>query len=192
VETVSAQALERLQEACPQFSASSVLARTGKCLLVRGILAGQAAIAKCLVDPNPYWQARFVEEIGWYRFFEQQAPPVITPRLLFAEQALAISVLEFLEGQPLGQTRYVAQPLPPHEVDTLLAQLRRLHSWRAPQTRSLSEIVASYREKFQSYASRGFLSVDDCFNLGLLLKRDRSAPEFNHGDLLPSNCLALG
>ena len=191
METISAQALEQLQMVCPEFlanSANSFLARTGKCLLVRGSLAGQAAIAKCLVDPNPYWQERFAEEIGWYRFFEQQPPPVIIPRLLFADQALSISILEFLEGQPLDQSRYVAQPLPPQQVEALLAQLARLHSWRAPQTRSLSEIVAGYREKFQSYMGSGFLSAVDCLHLDRLLERERSAPEFNHGDPLPSNC----
>jgi aminoglycoside phosphotransferase (APT) family kinase protein len=156
------------------------------------MLADHAAVAKCLIDPDPYWSARFVAEIRWYRLFEQHAPPVAVPRLLFADEALALSVVEFLEGQPLVRTRYPAQPLPPRQIETLLAELSRLHSWRVPQAPSLGELVADYREKFQSYAARGFLTVDDCSNLSLLLDRERWTPEFNHGDLLLSNCLALG
>jgi aminoglycoside phosphotransferase (APT) family kinase protein len=183
--------IERLHIACPEFQVSSILARTGKCLLIRGTLAGQLAVAKYLVEPDAYWSTRFVNEIRWYRLFMQHTPPVAIPRLLFADEMLALSVLEFLEGQPLGRTRYAAQPLPPGQIETLLAELSRLHSWRVPQAPSLSELVADYHEKVQGYADRGFLSADDCSNLAHLLGRDQSVPEFNHGDLLPSNCLAL-
>ena len=184
--------IERLQLACPEFQASSILARTGKCLLIRGTLAGQLAVAKYLVEPDAYWSTRFVKEIRWYRLFMQHTPPVAIPRLLFADEMLALSVLEFLEGQPLGRTRYATQALPPGQIETLLTELSRLHSWRVPPAQSLSALVADYRDKFQSYAVRGSLSADDSSNLTQLLGRDQWAPEFNHGDLLPSNCLALG
>jgi aminoglycoside phosphotransferase (APT) family kinase protein len=184
--------IERLQLACPEFQASSILARTGKCLLIRGTLAGIAAVAKCLVEPDAYWSTHFAKEIRWYRLFTQHTPPVAIPRLLFADEALGLSVLEFLEGQPLCRTRYATQPLPPRQIDTLVTELSRLHSWRVPQLPSSSELVADYREKFRSYADRGFLSAADCSDLMQLLGRDQSDPEFNHGDLLLSNCLALG
>ena len=186
------QVTERLKSVCPEFEANVFLARTGKCLLIRGILAGLPAVAKCLVEPDPYWSARFLEEIRWYRLFERRPPPVVVPRLLFADEARAISILELLHGQPLNNNRYVAQPLPLSQVETLLAQLARLHSWHVPQAQSTSEVVAEYHEKFQGYAERGLLNANDCSVLATLLEREESTPEFNHGDVLPSNCLALG
>ena len=136
------QAIERLRLICPEFVIGNVLARTGKCLLIRGALADQVAVAKLLDEPDPYWQARFVREIRWYRFFERHAPPVLVPRLLFANEALAINVLEFLEGQPLDQTRYPTPPLPPSQIEALLDQLARLHNWHMPATPALADIVA--------------------------------------------------
>jgi Phosphotransferase enzyme family len=192
VVTTLDQASEHVGRVCAAFRANSLLARTGKCLIITGTLAGRAAIAKCLFDPDPYWRARFVAEIGWYRVFEQHVPPVAVPRLLFADETQFVSILELLDGAPLSRARYVSQPQPPDRIAALLAELARLHGWSRPHPPAWSEIAAGYREKFQRYASRGLLSADDCSNLDILLGRARSAPEFNHGDMLLSNCLALG
>jgi hypothetical protein len=185
------QALERLRLVCPAFRPGGLLAQTGKCVLLAGSLDGQAAVAKCLLDPDPYWRARFAAEISWYRVFEQHPPPVRVPRLLFADAAQALSVLQALDGEPLGRARYAARPLPPDRAVALLAELERLHSWRPAQPPSSSQIAADYREKFQGYLARGVIGADDYASLDRLLDMPGPAPEFSHGDMLLSNCLAL-
>ncbi len=114
------------------------------------------------------------------------------PRLLFADADRLLLGLDFIDGQPLQRARYAQAALAPAQRDHLLAELAQLHRWRPdPQLRSSSAVlVATYQARMTNYAQGGFLSGSDREALTALLNRGQWRPQFNHGDLLLSNCLA--
>jgi hypothetical protein len=183
--------LQTLKSVCPTFEASRILVETGKCLLIHGSMGEFKAIAKCLIHPDDYWKQLFLQEISTYQNFQEFPPPFTVPRCLFVDLNKCILILEFIDGQPLGNERYANKPLPKKQFDILLKDLCLLHQWKAPFAVSPSEIVKSYKARIRKYVELGFLNNLDFLNLSTLLDSHHWIPEFNHGDLLLMNCFAL-
>ncbi|QSB14169.1 hypothetical protein JQS43_22010 [Natronosporangium hydrolyticum] len=71
----------RIRAALPDAQVDTVLHDNGKALVLSGTVAGQRAVVKVLVDPDPFWAGKFPAEITIYRAFEVAPPPAPVPKL---------------------------------------------------------------------------------------------------------------
>lgn len=181
---------------CPGFTPDAVLARTGKSALVRGTYRGTAAVAKLLTDPAPLWRRRFTAEIHTYHVFATHPPPVQPPRLLMADAAAGVLVLEHIPGHPAATTRFPAAPLPPTTIDTLITAVDALARWTSPAGQFPA--VFDYPQRFTRYGPDGYdrLTRADVDRLTALYddltKSGQAGLTFAHGDVLPANFLLTG
>lgn len=163
-----------------------VMHHTDKAVLLSGTLGDTAAVAKLLVDADPFWRAKFAAEIDTYRAFEEAPPPVPTPRLLAADPDAGILVVTRLPGGPVSRDRYPTR-LQLDDVWVMLAAVRDLSAWSAPD--GLYPVVWDYRHRFYRYRTEyGLLDERDEATLNALA--GAAGPmHIAHGDLLPANVL---
>lgn len=175
-----------LAAAGPKLRVDHVLRRTGKSLLVAGRFADRPVVVKALLDPDPFWRAKWHHEIGVYRTFAEHPPPVRVPQLVHTDGD-HILVLERLDGSPLDTDRYPNRILAGHEIDLTIGTLRRLASWQSPA--GAFPVVFDYPNRVARYHAAGYF--DDTDRVALLRLLDRCGPpwQLNHGDPLPDNLL---
>ncbi|MGK5681386.1 phosphotransferase [Actinoplanes sp. URMC 104] len=177
---------DRARLLCPGLRVDSVLHRTGKAVLLAGVLDGVDVVAKLLTDAGPFWQARFTAEIDTHAAFEVAPPPVPAPRLLAADPDAGVLVTTRLPGVPVARDRYPAT-LHPDAVRVMLQTARDLQQWSA--SGNVFTATWDYPHRFHRYRT----------DYGLLDARDEAALNAlaaaagpmrpAHGDLLPANVL---
>jgi hypothetical protein len=164
----------------------SVLRCSGKTLLAAGDLAGRPVVVKVLLDGGGFWQARWRHEIGIYRAFAQEPPPVRVPALVRTD-GVRFLVLERLDARPLDTERYPGHRLTAAQTEPCLAAVRALSTWR-PASGQFAP-VWDYPDRVSRYHAAGHLTDTDRDALHRLLARCGRAGEIGHGDPLPSNML---
>jgi len=174
---------------CPDFEMERVLQRTGKSLLIAGTFRGEPAVAKLLTDRGAFWQTRFLHEIEFYRAIQEGDPPIRIPQLLHADNPNLMMIQELLPGEPMADARHPSKPVDLQGFRALLNTLPALHAWMPWPTPDPETIVLDYENRLAKHLQRGFLSPEDVDRGIRLLHSISWTPEFNHGDLLLTNCL---
>ncbi|MGH8900441.1 MAG: aminoglycoside phosphotransferase family protein [Egibacteraceae bacterium] len=186
-ETAVRDAIQRL---CPAFAPAGPPQRTETSLLVPGTADGRAVLAKHPTDLRPFWRDRCLHEIAVYRALAGQRPPVTVPRLLAADEARLLLVVERLPGRPIAAARWPQSAIHPADLAAVIATLRTLHSWNPdPAT---FPVVFDYPEQLQRFRRHGLLTRADHDLLTALFVEVIEALgwELNHGDAHPGNVLA--
>ncbi|MFF0489768.1 phosphotransferase [Nocardia sp. NPDC004068] len=165
---------------------AEVVHRTDKTLCAAGSRDGRRVVIKLLLDPEPFWIAKWQHEIRVYRLFRHTPPPVRTPELLFTDDE-RLMVLSWLDGTPLDSERYPQRTLTPAEIDAVLAGIATFTHWHPPA--GALDVMFDYSDRFRRYHAAGYLSDADAAALEQLLNTLVAAAEPNHGDLLASNIL---
>lgn len=171
------------------FVPRELIARTGKAELVVGCMKGRAAVLKRLVNDGALWNRLFAREIEMYEHFQSFPPPVSVPKLLWASADDAVLVLEHVPGVALAHERYPRSPIDGAVLMRLLTELERLHSWETEYPRSLRAVDQFLEERICKAKQRGFISEVHVRRIGRIIADNSWKPEFNHGDLVLSNCL---
>src|SRR5690554_4142339 len=117
----------RIRAALPDADVDTVLHDNGKALVLSGTVAGQRAVVKVLVDPDPFWAGKFAAEITTYRAFEVAPPPVPVPKLLGADAGVLATT--WLPGVAVHPDRYPPH-LDPTSVELLIEVASRLATWQ--------------------------------------------------------------
>ena len=195
---------DRVHAVCPAFKPEGGIARTSKSRLIRGLLAGKAVVAKVIMGNAPVWHWLLAREIALYKHFGTMTPPVRVPRLVAADAAAGVLVMEHLAGRRLAAGRYANQLLKPTKVRILLDALDALASWNpgpmatqpAPdindvRARMLPDPTAPlgwYRDAIERCRDRSLLSAAAAQWIHRVLDR-HPLVAFAHGDLLLRNVL---
>lgn len=146
------------------LSIDTVLRRTDKTLLARGSFRGEPATVKYLIDPDPFWAAKWRHELDVYEVFGDTTPPVRVPRLLHTDRDRLL-VLEWVDASPLAVERYPQRELDTREVDAVLDCITALNEWTYPAVRfsptfDYSDRLARYQAKDTSLrANESFWTV---------------------------------
>ena len=170
------------------FRFEATLRRTDKTLLAAGRLDSQPVVVKPLLDPDPFWAAKWRHEIV-YRTFTRHHPPVRVPALLHTD-GTRVLILEHLPGRPLDPDRYPTRSIDDRAVRSALDALRALAAWQPPAggfTRTFD-----YPDRIRRYQAHGLLDNADRRALTALLAICSGRWQVNHGDPLPSNLLIDG
>jgi hypothetical protein len=196
-------------EVCPGFRPlHRVAARKSE--LLAGEVSGVPAIAKRLARPSPVWAWYLQRELAIYRAFAASPPPppLRVPRLLAADDARGVLVIERLAGPPVATRRRPAATLPAADVAALVELHRAIAAWtglfpseppppavtRQLRARLLEDPTAPrawFREGARRCASRRILDADAARRIdGALAAHDAIAP--SHGDLLLRNAIRDG
>ncbi|MFX0573082.1 phosphotransferase family protein [Nocardia nepalensis] len=163
-----------------------MLHRTDKTMLAVGELSGERVAIKCLVDPDPFWAAKWRHELGVYQAFTATPPPLRVPKLLYTDNSRLL-VLEWLEGRRLDDDRYPQRPLTGAETDAVLRCVESFNQWQ-PAAGGF-EIVFDYQDRFRRYHAQGWLTDTDLVALQQLLAQTGPPIQINHGDPIASNFL---
>ncbi|MET8365308.1 phosphotransferase [Micromonospora sp. NPDC005194] len=164
----------------------TVLRRTDKTLLARGSFCGEPAAVKYLIDPDPFWAARWRHELDVYEVFGDTTPPVRVPRLLHTDRDRLL-VLEWVDASPLAVERYPQRELDTREVDAVLDCIAALNEWTYPAVRFSPTF--DYSERLARYQAKRYLTEGQREALDSLLARCDAPAQLNHGDPLASNIL---
>jgi hypothetical protein len=171
------------------FRFETTLRRTDKTLLASGSLEGQPVVVKLLLDPDPFWAAKWRHEIGVYRVFVRHHPPVRVPALLHTD-GTRLLILERLPGQPVDADRYPTRPVADRAIGAALDALRALAGWHPPA--GVFTPTFDYSDRIRRYHAHGLLDNADRTALTALLGDRGDRWQVNHGDPLPSNLLLDG
>jgi hypothetical protein len=208
-EELAASLAREVAEVLPRFSARGPLLRSLKSHLLRGTVDGAPVFIKKLARDEPLWRWYFERELRLYRRFADAPPHVPVPRLLHADPARSLLVLEDA-GEPLSMLRRLRGELDTPTRAALLAAPGAIASYRSgAQPASPAEVSPSppaHREMrrrlledpsdplgwvVQGIARAARLGL---LEAGLAARMDRALAEhpalaFAHGDLLPRNLL---
>jgi len=180
----------RLHRLCPQFTPAGPFTCTETSTLLAGHIGPAAVIAKHLIDPRPFWQARARHEASVYRILAAAGPaPVPLPRLLASDPRALMIVLTVLPGSQVCPDRYPVPPLPAAHMDELLRALSRLHRWDAPALRRIPADT--------DYAAQYAGLPADLFRPGELERHAATTStltgalgtQLEHGDAHPGNAI---
>jgi len=171
------------------FQFETTMRRTDKTLLASGSLDGQPVVVKLLLDPDPFWVAKWRHEIGVYRLFARHHPPVRRPALVHTD-GTRLLILERLSGQPLDADRYPTRAVDDRAVGGALTALRALAAWHPPAGGFTPTF--NYPDRIRRYQAYGLLDDLDRTALTALLDACADRWQVNHGDPLPSNVLVHG
>jgi hypothetical protein len=171
------------------FRFEATLRRTDKTLLVSGRLGRQPVVVKLLLDPDPFWAAKWRHEISMYRTFTRHHPPVRVPALLHTD-GTRVLILERLPGRPLDSDRYPTRSIDDRAVLSALDALRALAAWHPPGGGFTPSF--DYPDRIRRYQAHGLLDNADRSALTTLLDVCSGRWQVNHGDPLPSNLLIDG
>jgi Phosphotransferase enzyme family len=176
-----------LARACPGFVAEGEPVRTGKGALTRGWMDGAPAFAKWLSLREEAWEARFLNEVDFYRAVDGLPAPVRIPRLLCGSRDEFVLVVERLDGEPIQPGRYLEAEVEPGPLRALLAALPAVHAWQALPAPPMGTVVEEVEERIVRYVGLGHLDEDDRASFRAVSAS--AALEFSHGDLVLSNVL---
>lgn len=183
--------MDAIQRLCPAFVPAGSPQRTETSLLVPGMVDGRQVIAKHPTDPRPFWRDRCLHEIAVYHALADQRPPVTVPRLLAADEARLLLVVERLPGRPIAAARWPQSPIQPADLVAVIATLRTLHSWNPGP--AAFPAVFDYPEQLERLRRDGLFTRADHDLLTALFAEVIEALgwELNHGDAHPGNVLAI-
>jgi hypothetical protein len=195
-------------EVCPGFRPlGRVPARKSE--LLAGVVDGAPAIGKRLARPDEVWAWYLRREIAIYRAFAAAPPAFRAPRLLAADEARGVLVIERLAGPPLATRR--RPRVPPSAADvTALVELRaRIAAWpgawppEPPRSAAASRRIAArlledpsaprawFHGGVARCAASGILAADTARRIDdALAAHPAIAP--GHGDLLLRNAIRDG
>lgn len=165
---------------------TKVLHRTDKTMLALGELSGERVAIKCLIDPDPFWAAKWRHELRVYEAFTATPPPLRVPKLLYTDNDRLL-VVEWLEGRRLDDDRYPQRALADAETDAVLRCVQGFNQWQPPI--EAFEVVFDYPNRFRRYHAQGWLTDTDLDALQQLLARSGPPGQINHGDPIASNIL---
>ncbi|MFD5653515.1 aminoglycoside phosphotransferase family protein [Streptomyces sp. NPDC127039] len=186
-------AIAAVHRICPEFSPVQVLRRSGRSVLLVGTTGRSTAVAKCLVDHSPAWAERSRHEIGAYRSFVRQRPPVRVPRLIAADPDNGTLVIERMPGRVAALQRHPLEAPPRADIRAAIGAVCRLNAWRPPA--GTFEAPLDYAARISRYHELGLLTDRDLGDLQKLLHGIAHAGgrqgmgQFCHGDALLSNVL---
>ncbi|MFI8491098.1 aminoglycoside phosphotransferase family protein [Streptomyces rubrogriseus] len=186
-------AIAAVHRICPEFSPVQVLRRSGRSVLLVGTTGRSTAVAKCLVDHSPAWAERSRHEIGAYRSFVRQRPPVRVPRLIAADPDNGTLVIERMPGRVAALQRHPLEAPPRADIRAAIGAVCRLNAWRPPA--GTFDAPLDYAARISRYHELGLLTDRDLGDLQKLLHGIAHAGgrqgmgQFCHGDALLSNVL---
>ncbi|MCF2129635.1 MULTISPECIES: aminoglycoside phosphotransferase family protein [unclassified Streptomyces] len=186
-------AIASVHRICPEFSPVQVLRRSGRSVLLVGTTGRSTAVAKCLLDHSPVWSERIRHEIGAYRSFVRQRPPVRVPRLIAADPDNGTLVIERMPGRVAALQRHPVEAPPRADIRAALGAVCRLNAWRPPA--GAFDAPLDYAARISRYHELGLLTDRDLGDLQKLLHGIAHASgrqgmgQFCHGDALLSNIL---
>ncbi|MGW5090735.1 aminoglycoside phosphotransferase family protein [Streptomyces coelicoflavus] len=186
-------AIAAVHRICPEFSPVQVLRRSGRSVLLIGTTGRSTAVAKCLVDHSPAWAERSRHEIGAYRSFVRQRPPVRVPRLIAADPDNGTLVIERMPGRVAALQRHPLEAPPRADIRATIGAVCRLNAWRPPA--GTFDAPLDYAARISRYHELGLLTDRDLGDLQKLLHGIAHAGgrqglgQFCHGDALLSNVL---
>ncbi|MEU6288148.1 aminoglycoside phosphotransferase family protein [Streptomyces sp. NPDC015140] len=186
-------AIASVHRICPEFSPVQVLRRSGRSVLLVGTTGRSTAVAKCLLDHSPVWSERIRHEIGAYRAFVRQRPPVRVPRLIAADPDNGTLVIERMPGRVAALQRHPVEAPPRADIRAALGAVCRLNAWRPPT--GAFDAPLDYAARISRYHELGLLTDRDLGDLQKLLHGIAHASgrhgmgQFCHGDALLSNIL---
>lgn len=195
-------------EVCPGFRPLRRLAAR-KSELLAGTVDGAPAIAKRLARPDEVWAWYLQRELAIYRAFAAAPPALRVPRLLAADEARGVLVLEHLPGAPLATHRRPRVPPTAADAAALVELRRRIAAWPGPfppdpprSPRASRQIAARLLEDPAAPRAWFHAGVARCAETGLfaadvarriddaLTAHPAIAP--SHGDLLLRNVIRDG
>ncbi|SFD08212.1 aminoglycoside phosphotransferase family protein [Streptomyces aidingensis] len=186
-------ALSAVRELCPEFSPAQVLRDGLRSVLLAGTIGRRAAVAKCLLTPNPAMAERMRQEIAMYRTFVRHRPPVRAPRLIAADPGTGTLVMEYVPGRPAAARRHPETPPAAPDLRAVLGAVHRLNRWQPPAETFAPAI--GYPARIARYHGQGLLTDRDVSDLqtllhGLCARGRRELPrQFCHGGAVPANVL---
>ncbi|GHJ42383.1 phosphotransferase [Streptomyces sp. TS71-3] len=186
-------AVAAVHRICPEFSPVQLLRRSGRSVLLVGTTGRSTAVAKCLVDHSAVWKERFQHEIAVYRSFVRNRPPVRVPRLIAADPAGGVLVVERMPGRAAALQRHPVQAPPRADVRAALSAIIRLGQWQPPEGAFGRPL--DYGTRISRYHELGLLTDRDLGDLRKLLHGIAKSAgrqgvlQFCHGDALMSNML---
>jgi len=195
-------------EVCPGFLPQRRVAAR-KSELLAGTVDGAPAIAKRLARPDEVWDWYLRREIAIYRAFAAAPPPLRVPRLLAADEARGVLILERVPGAPLATHRRPRVPPSAADAAALVELRRRIAAWPGPlppepprSPRAARQIAARLLEDPSAPRAWFHAGVARCAALGLLPADAARAIDAalaahpavapSHGDLLLRNVIRDG
>jgi len=179
--------------AFPDVRITSVLARTGKSVLLCGKTMTRRVVVKVLTSDDPVWRQRFASEISFYRNAGVESPPVCVPQLLGVSGDGTAMLLEHVSGDPLSASRHRSHRVAGRRLDLCLESLSALACWRPSWLGSADENFSDKLVmKAEDQAARGALTSADVAAMVKLIGRVGSKRQLAHGDMIPTNCLFHG
>jgi aminoglycoside/choline kinase family phosphotransferase len=100
--------------------------------LLAGDVGGAPVIAKRLARPDEVWQWYLQRELAIYRAFAAAPPAFRAPRLIAADAARGVLVIERLPGPPLATRRRPRAPISAADAAALVELRRRIAAWPGP------------------------------------------------------------
>ncbi|CAM5303120.1 hypothetical protein STENM223S_03989 [Streptomyces tendae] len=143
--------------------------------------------------PLPAWAERSRHEIGAYRSFVRQRPPVRVPRLIAADPDNGTLVIERMPGRVAALQRHPLEAPPRADIRAAIGAVCRLNAWRPPA--GTFDAPLDYAARISRYHELGLLTDRDLGDLQKLLHGIAHAGgrqgmgQFCHGDALLSNIL---
>jgi hypothetical protein len=162
-----------------------LLHHTDKAIVATGSRDGEPVVVKLLTTDDPYWVGRRDHELGVYRRIAADPPPVITPRLRYADQRL--TVLTRVPGARLADERHLTLDVTGRSAGIVLDTLDAIAAW-TPHP-SLPEPIADYHGRVDAEHAAGQLDDADRTALHQLVDASGDTRLVAHGDPLPANLL---
>lgn len=162
-----------------------LLHHTDKAIVAAGSRDGEPVVVKLLTTDDPYWIGRREHELGVYRHIAADPPPVVTPRLRYADERL--TVLTRVPGTRLADERHLTGDVDGRSVDVVLDTLDAVAAW-IPHP-PLPEPIADYHGRVNAEHAAGQLDDADRAALHQLVDASGGTRQVAHGDPLPANLL---
>lgn len=182
--------LGRIRRVIPLFTFDAVLQTTGKCKILSGMVEGQPAIAKVLFSTDRQWVQRFRHEIQFYRTAKRVSAPVAIPKVYATDEHELVMVEERVQGSPLANARYLDRGMNHRASESLLRAMRAIGEWQPWPPVSRNDALASLESMLTKGVNAGIVDTSQRDAVVRTVNALDWAPEFSHGDLLPSNCMS--
>ncbi|MDG4762508.1 phosphotransferase [Solwaraspora sp. WMMD406] len=162
-----------------------LLHHTDKAIVAAGSRDGEPVVVKLLTTDDPYWTGRREHELDVYRRIAADPPPVVTPRLRYADERL--TVLTRVPGARLADERHLTGDVNGRSVDVVLDTLHAVAAWMPHPP--LPEPIADYHGRIDAEHAAGQLDDADRAALHQLVDASGDTRQVAHGDPLPANLL---
>jgi hypothetical protein len=162
---------------------------TDKAIVAIGRHNGEPVVIKLLTTADPYWRLRRTHEIGVYRRFQTDPPPVLAPRLIHADGD-GLMLLTMIPGARLHDARHADADLSSAAVAAVLDTLNAVPTW-TPATLPAAPI-ADYQGRVDAEHAAGLIDLQNRETISNLIVDCGDHREIQHGDPLPANLLIHG